>query len=144
MKDLKSEFQDLTALYRKLEEEISRILPNDESKAPQDTVRAVVQNSSCFLRIAEIGARVELASDSWEKSRLQLDEKTRVETQQLADQTRYQASRLLQLCCLRADKIRLEHSRLGKCLIEIGKGAQYLRVLKPPQNNYPKFIDSMQ
>jgi len=144
MKDLKSELLDLIALYRILEEEVSRIVQIDDSKDPQATVRAIVQNASCFARIAEMSARVERVSDGWKECRLHLDEKARAETQQLADATRDQALRLRELVSLQAEKIRLAHNRLGKSLTEIGKGAQYLKVLKPPKNNYPKFIDSMQ
>jgi ABC-type phosphate transport system auxiliary subunit len=143
MNDLKLEFLDLIALYRELEEEVSGIAAVDELADPQAPVRAVVEHAGCFARIEELSSRVERISDSWKNRRLQIDEKTQAETQQLADAARYRAARLQELCGQQAEKIRSAHSRLERNLAEIGRGAQYLKVLRPPKNNYPKFIDSL-
>lgn len=143
MSDPKLEFLNLIALYRELEEEVAGIAAVDESADPQAPVRAVLQHAVCFARIAELSSRVERISENWKNCRALLDEKTRGETEQLADAARCRAERLLQLCNLQSEKIRRTYNRLEKNLAEIGKGAQYLKVLRPPQSNYPKFIDSL-
>ncbi len=143
MHDIKSQFLDLIALYQELENDVSRIMRIDDSGDPQALVQSVLQNENCLARIAQMSSRVDQVSDGWKKCRVHLDGKTREETQQLANAARSQAARLQELFGFHAERICALRSRLEKDLAEIGKGAQYLKVLKPAKNNYPKFIDSL-
>jgi hypothetical protein len=142
MKNLISEFREVLSLYLQLGEDLSKILSIDDSKDPGVFVKAILQNRSSLEQIEQMNSRVMQLSDAWQKCRDQLDPETRKKVSALAEASRAQAKRLQELCSLHAKKLQAARDKLGENLSELGKGTRYLNSIKPPKNNYPKFIDS--
>ena len=143
MKNLISEFQDVFTLYLKLGEDLTKIMSIDDSKDPHAFVKAVLQNRTSLERIAQMNSRVMQLCDAWRNCQAQMDQGTREKIHALADASKSQAKRLQELCGTHARKLQILRDKLGDNLAELGKGARYLNSMKPPKNNYPKFIDSL-
>jgi hypothetical protein len=141
--DLKSEFLDLIALYRNLEEELAQVVQADDARDPQVLVQSILLNRECFERINRMGAQVAQLSDRWKKNRPDLDSATRDETCQLIEAAKSHAARMHEMCTIHSEKLKIIRAQLEDNLAVTGKGSQYLKSLKPAKNNYPKFIDSM-
>jgi hypothetical protein len=142
MKNLVSEFQEVFSLYLKLGEDLTKIMSIDDSKDPGAFVKAILQNRNSLEQIAQMNSRVMQLSDTWQKCRSQFDPATREKIRVLVDASRAQAKQLQELCGLHAKKLQVVRDRLGENLAELGKNGRYLNSIKPPKNNYPKFIDS--
>ncbi len=142
MNALTSELQGIFQLYLKLREELSKALDVGDSKDPQVLVESILRNSECLLRIEQLTPRVLRLSEEWGTDRANLDPQAQDEIRSLAAAAKTEAIRLKELCSVHAQKLRIALDKLGKDLMEIEKGSQYLKSVKPIRNNYPKFIDS--
>jgi hypothetical protein len=143
MTDLVSEFKVIAATYDEIEEELARALEADHLQNSKSLIQSVLTNRDSLSRIGQMNSRVILVSNEWKNSRASRDSQLWDEMNRLADNALKQAVRLNQLCSLTAKKLESARDKLGTELSEIGKGAQYLKSVKPAKNNYPKFIDSM-
>ena len=143
MKNLVSEFQDVFALYLKLGEDLTKVMSVDESKDPSAFVKAILRNRNSLERIAQMNSRVMQLSDAWEKCREQMDPINREKARALVEAAKSQAKRLQELCSIHAQKLQVVRDRAGRNLAELGKCSRYLKSMRPPKSNYPKFIDSL-
>jgi hypothetical protein len=142
MKNIVSEFQEVLALYLKLGEDLTKIMSIDDSKDPGAFIKAILQNRNSLEQIAQMNSRVLQLSTAWKKCSIHLDPQVREKVRSLAEASRVQAEHLQELCSLHAKKLQTVRDKLGENLAELGKGTRYLNSIKPPKNNYPKFIDS--
>ena len=143
MSTLTAELKDVFELYLKLGEKFTKIVDAGDSKDPQALAQSILQNREYLSRIEAMNSRVLRLSEDWENCRANLDPESRDRIRTLAEAARAQAIRLQELCSIQAQKLQAARDKLGKNLEEIGKGAQYLKSVKPIKNNYPKFIDSL-
>jgi hypothetical protein len=143
MKNLVSEFQDVFALYLKLGEDLTKIMSIDDSKDRNAFVKAVLQNRDSLERITQMNSRIMQLSEAWDKCRENMPPEAREKVRASVEAAKAQAKRLQELCSIHARKLQALRDKLGDNLAELGKGAQYLKSIKPPKNNYPKFIDSL-
>jgi hypothetical protein len=137
-----SEFQDVFQGYLTLADDLTKIMDVDDSQDPHILVQSILQNCDCLNRIDQMNLRVLKLTDDWEKHCADSDQCSREEASKLIEAAKAQAVRLQILCTIKSQKLQSLRDVLGKNLEELGKGAQYLKSLKPAKNNYPKFIDS--
>ncbi len=143
MKDFAREFQAISQIYEQVREELIRMLSAIDANNPRALVKSILQNRACLAKIDQMDSKVHQLSDEWKKHRLTLDLKSRTGIDGIVDAAHGQAIRLHQFCDIQARKVQAGRDRLEKDLAELGKGARYLKSIKPVKSNYPKFIDSM-
>jgi hypothetical protein len=143
MTNFVSEFKAMAATYSEIGEELASALEVDDSQNSKSLIQSILANRDSLSRIGQMNSRVILVSDEWKKSRATIDSKSWDEINRLAENALRQAVRLNHLCSLTAKKLESAREKLGTALSEIGKGAQYLKSVKPAKSNYPKFIDSL-
>ena len=143
MKNLASEFRAVSYIYLHLEQELAKMIGSAVPQDPPALVRSTLQSHDCLDRIGQIHLRVLELSAKWKKCRSNLDPESREEIGRLAEAVRAQAIRLSELCGAQSKRLEQVREELGKDLAELGKGARYLKSIKPAKNNYPKFIDSL-
>jgi hypothetical protein len=136
-----SEFQDVFQGYLALADDLTKIMDVDDSQDPNILVQSTLQNGDCLNQIVQMNSRVLKLTDDWEKHCANSPH-SREEVSKLMEAAKAQAVRLQTLCTIKSQKLQSLRDALGKNLEELGKGAQYLKILKPAKNNYPKFIDS--
>jgi GTP-binding protein EngB required for normal cell division len=142
MTTLVAQFQDVLKLYLSFCEDLTKIMDVGDSKDPRALAESILQNRDCLDRIAQMNLRILRLSDDWDKCRKNLDSKSLDDVRNFAQAAKAQAVRLKELCSTHAQKLQTARDKLATDLAEIGKGAQYLKSIKPIKNNYPKFIDS--
>jgi hypothetical protein len=143
MNALTAEFQDVFKLYLSLSQDLARILDESNSQNPQQMIESILRNRDSLAGIEQMNSRVMQLSDTCNKCRADLDIKSQEEIKNLAQAAKAQAIRLKELCGIHAQKIQATRDSLGRKMVEIGKGSQFLKSIKPIKNNYPKFIDSL-
>lgn len=143
MKNLAREFQAISQAYEQVQQELVQILSAINAENPRALIKSILQNRACLAKIEQMDSRVHQLSDEWKKYRLTLDLKSRGEIDGLVEAAREQAIRLHQFCDIQVRKVQAGRDRLQTHLVELGKGAKYLKSIKPIKSNYPKFIDSM-
>ncbi len=139
---LAAEFRELFKLYVKLGEELTKIMNMGDSENPKALAETILKNRDCLIRIEQMNSRVLHLSDEWKRHRGKLAPDSEKEVRALAKAARIQAARLHEMVSIHMQKIQNVRDRLEKELAELSKGAQYLKSVKPPKHNYPKFIDS--
>jgi hypothetical protein len=137
-----AEFQEVFHGYLRLADDLAKIMDVDDPQNPQILVQSILKNCSCLNRIVQMNTRVIRLSEEWEKQSNQSDPQSRNEVSKLIEAAKAQAVRLQTLCSISSEKLENLRDDLGKSLEELGKGAQYLKSIKPVKNNYPKFIDN--
>jgi hypothetical protein len=142
MTDFAAEFRDVFSRYEALGRELAKIVNSDNSPDAHSLVQSILQNQDCLTRIIRMSADVTRLSDAWLLRRSSLETGTRAEAESYAEAARAQAVKLQEMCRLHAQKLQTIREGLRSGLEEISKGARYAKGLKPPQNNFPKFIDS--
>jgi hypothetical protein len=143
MNALAAEYQEVFQLYLKLGRELAKILEVDYAKHPNAYVESILENREHLTRIEQMNAQVMRLSEDWEKHRMDMDPEGQNGVREIAGAAKEQAVRLKELCSIHAQRLQTVRDKLGKELAEIGKGAEYLKSVKPIRNNYPKFIDSL-
>ncbi len=143
MKDFAGEFGAVSQDYHQLGEELSGALKANQAGGLRTLAGTILQSRDCLARIEQMNSRVLLLSQEWKEQRPHLDTKSRRQVDSLVQAAREQAIRLHELCRSQAEKLKLVKEQLERDLVETGKGARYLKSVKPVKNNYPKFIDSM-
>jgi hypothetical protein len=142
MRNFVGEFGALSQAYHQLTEELSGTW-NENSGDSQNLAGSILQSRGCLARIEQMNSRVLQLSQEWKKQRPNLDSKSRQQVDGLVDLARKQAIRLHDLCSSQTQKLNSAKEKLERDLAELGKGALYLKSVKPIKNNYPKFVDSM-
>jgi hypothetical protein len=143
MNALAAEYQDVFKLYLRLSQDLAGIMDENNSQNPQQLIESILRNCDSLTRIEQMNSRIMQLSDACDKCRADLDLKSQEEIRNLAQAAKAQAIRLKELCGIHAQKIQATRDRLDKRMVEIGKGSQFLKSIKPIKNNYPKFIDSL-
>lgn len=142
MHTLAAEFQEVLQQYRKLTEVLNGIFGIDESQDPQALVQSVLKNKDCLMQIPKMDARVLELSEILKRCRKELDPADCEKIRGYSNDINSQAQYIQELCRVQEQRVRSRRDQLAKELKEIGNSARYFKVLKPAQNNFPKFIDS--
>lgn len=143
MKSFECELQDLSALYRKLQETLA---VSDEPGPREGTtalIQRVLQNRELLSCIEEMDSRIRQLVAEWEKSRDRLDPASRSSIRQTAETLRIEAMNLNRMVDECTQQIESSRVYLKQKLAEIQKGERFLESVKPIRINYPKFIDSL-
>lgn len=143
MKNFASELQVISQLYQQVREEFVQRVSEIDANDLRALVKSILRNRACLAKIEQMNSRVCQVSDEWKKCRSNLDPKSRLEIDGLVEAARGQAVQLYQFCDMQARKVQAVRDGLERNLAELGKGARYLKSIKPIKSNYPKFIDSM-
>jgi len=139
---LSAEFQDILKVYVKLVEDLSLIIDVDDPNDPQALVKTILDNQDCLTQIQQINARLVNLKSIWEQNKDDFDIEACVEIRGFIDGAKAHVLKLQEICDAQTQKVYARREQLSEELKEIGKGSRYLHLLKPAQENYPKFIDS--
>ncbi len=142
MRDIVSRLKDVYLLYASLGEELARVLDVDGSKDCRALIESILQHRDCLARLKELNSSVLSLSSELAQARSKMNAESKDEIQPLAEAVRSQVIRLNELCGIHAERLKIARDKLERDLAELGRGARYLQSVKPPRNNYPKFIDS--
>jgi hypothetical protein len=142
MNMLAAEFQEIIQIYKRLSQDLSRILCVPESQNCQTLIQSILGNKQCLSEIEKMNSRITPLSKKWINCRANLDPKSREEISKLVEIVKKEAMKLSLLCSANIEKIAKAKEEMRAGIKEIDKGTQFLRSMKPIKNNYPKFIDS--
>ncbi|MDR1726778.1 MAG: hypothetical protein LBT74_02415 [Acidobacteriota bacterium] len=140
--ELAAEFEDVLKGYVRVAADFSRIVQVDDDGDPQALIQSILDNRGCLEEIQQINQRMVRLYDAWERSRADADAADRREIGGIVEAVRAQAQELEKICVIKAQKVEARRNQLAQELQDVGKGSRYLKLLKPAQQNYPKFIDS--
>ena len=143
MKLFVSELRYLSELYQRFKTEILDSGQRISKEGRSSLAESILKNGELLARIEQMTARTAQLAQEWEKFRLILDPQSKAETQALATSVKSQAVQLEQLCKGLVRQLEARRSGLEQELEEIRKGTRYLSSVKPPNTNYPKFVDSV-
>jgi hypothetical protein len=142
MHTLAAEFQEVLCQYLKLTEAIKQIVAIDESQDSQALVRSIIDNQDYLMKIQQMDARVLELSERLKRSQKELNATDYAKIKGVSNAVTVQALHIREQCRLLEQRVQSRRDQLAKELQEINKGSRYLKVLKPTQTNFPKFIDS--
>jgi hypothetical protein len=142
MHPLAAKFQEALHQYLKLTEVLNRIFSVDESLDKQALVRSILENQDSFMQIREMDARILELSEILVRCREELDPVDYETIKGISNAANSQALHIRELCLRHEQRVQSRRDQLAKELTDIRNSAQYLKVLKPAKNNFPKFIDS--
>ena len=142
MNELAAEFEDVLQSYVKIASEFSRIIQVDDSEDPQVLIQSILDNRDCLTEIQQINKRMVSLYGVWEQNQHGLSESDSEKICNIIETVREQAHQLEKICGLKAQRVETRRSLLAQELQNIGKGSRYLKMIRPIQQNFPKFIDS--
>ncbi len=142
MENFETEFKSISRNYREVAAMLVHLTETDAEQS-SNLAKSILDNQDCLDRIDKMHAQVIQISSRWKKDRAKTDAKRWEEIDRLADDALQQAVRLNQLCAITVDKLQSAKDQCSAELIEIGKGARFVKSAIPSRNNFPKFIDSM-
>ena len=142
MNELADEFENVFQSYARIASEFSRIVQVDDSEDSQALIQSILDNRNCLTEIQLINKRMVSLYSIWEQSRYELGESDSEKIRNIIEAVRKQAQQLEKICDLKAQQVETQRNRLAQELQNIGKGSRYLKMIKPIQQNFPKFIDS--
>ncbi len=143
MKLFVSELQYLSELYQRLKAEMLGPSHQGNGTGSAALVNSILRNQELLSRIEQMTVRTSQLAQEWEKFRQILDPKSKAEIQALAASVMSQAIQMEQLCKGLMRQVEEARSRLEDQLAELRKGCSYLNCVRPPETNYPKFVDSV-
>ena len=145
MNKLSEEFRDVLGLYVKLTADLTRIADVGKSEDdPQALIQSILDNRSCLTEIQQLNKRLMQLYGAWKDkanpglSGMSVDD----EVGGVVDDVRRQMQELEKLCGFGVREVEDRRKHLADELATVGKGFRYLELLKPAQENFPKFIDS--
>ena len=143
MYNLIDEFRDVLGLYVKLTADLARIADVGKSEEdPQALIQSILDNRSCLTEIQQLNKRLVRLYGAWKDKGANAGLSNDEEISFVVDDVRKQMQELEKLCGFGIRKVEDRRKHLSGELATVGKGARYLKMLKPVQENYPKFIDS--
>lgn len=143
MNKFTEEFRDLLSIYVRLTSDLTRITDADKSEDdPQAFIQSILDNCSCLTEIQQINKRLTTLYGAWKDKESDFSADVGDEVRSAVDDVRNQMKLLEDLCKLGSQKAEARRKQLDNELKNVGKGTSYLKLLKPVQENYPKFIDS--
>ena len=143
MNELAEEFRDVLNLYVKLTADLSRIADVGKfEEDPQALIQSILDNRSCLTEIQQLNKRLEQLYGAWKDKEANFGLSAGDEIRGVVDDVEEQMRQLEKLCNLGTQKVEERRKQLTDELANVGKGSRYLKMLKPIQENHPKFIDS--
>jgi len=143
MAELAEEFRDIFNLYVKLTADLTRIADIGKSEEdPQALIQSILDNRSCLTEIQRLNKRLSQLYGAWKDKENTFSLSVGDEVRGVVDDVREQMRQLEKLCGLGTRKVEERRKQLADELANVGKGSRYLKMLKPVQENHPKFIDS--
>ncbi|HSW39681.1 MAG TPA: hypothetical protein VLL97_09345 [Acidobacteriota bacterium] len=144
MNDLLSHCRKVLDLYDALEIECSRIFGGAGSGSDDSAVDSVLNNRSRInSMVEEVNMEVMSLAGKLLEFRDRPDPKTGSMIRECAKEAAARAAGLQGMCAVQAEKVAAIRAELREKLDGIDNGSRLLKTLKPPRNNYPKFIDAM-
>jgi hypothetical protein len=143
MNKFAEEFKDVLGLYARLTADLTRIA--DAGKAeedPQAFVQSILDNRSCLTEIEQLNRRLNQLYGDWKNKEANFNGDIGDEIRGVIDDVRAQMRQLEEMCGFGVQKIGAWRKHLSDELATVGKGSRYLQMIKPVQENFPKFIDS--
>jgi len=143
MNNLAEEFRDVLNLYVRLTADLTRIADAGRSEEdPQALIQSILDNRSCLTEIQQLNKRLAQLYGAWKDKEANSSLSAGDEIYGVVDDVREQMEQLEKLCGLNVQKVEERRKQLTDELTNIGKGSRYIKMLKPVQENHPKFIDS--
>jgi len=143
MNKLTEEFRDVLDLYVKLTADLARIADISRSEEdPQAFIQSILDNRSCLTEIQHLNKRLTQLYGAWKDKEANFSLSVGDEIRGVVGDVEEQMRQLEKLCGLGVQKIEERRKQLTDELANVGKGSRYLKMLKPVQENHPKFIDS--
>jgi len=143
MNELAEEFRDVLNLYVKLTADLSRIADVGKfEEDPQALIQSILDNRSCLTEIQQLNKRLAQLYGAWKDKEANFGLSAGDEIRGVVDDVEEQMRQLEKLCNLGTQKVEERRKQLTDELANVGKGSRYLKMLKPVQENHPKFIDS--
>jgi len=137
------EFRDVLSLYVKLTADLARIADVGKSEEdPQALIQSILDNRSCLTEIQRLNKRLTQLYGVWKDKEKSFSLSAGDEVRGVVDDVREQMRQLEKLCSFGTHKVEERRKQLTDELANVGKGSRYLKMLKPVQENHPKFIDS--
>ena len=137
------EFKDILNLYVKLTADLTRIADISKSEDdPQALIQSILDNRSCLMEIQQLNKRLMLLYEAWKNNGVSDCLSDDDEIGGIIDDVRKRLQELEKLCGVGVQKVEDRRKHLAGELATVGKGARYLKMINPVQENYPKFIDS--
>lgn len=142
MSELTTEFEDVLRSYVRIASDFSRIVQVDDSEDPQALIQSILDNRERLDEIQQVNKRMLRLYGDWRQKRTGFGESDGEEISKIVEAVREQARQLEKVCGLEVRKVEARRNQLAQELQDIGKGSRYLKLLRPVQQNFPKFIDS--
>ena len=143
MNTLAEEFRDVLSLYVRLTADLTRIADVDRfEEDPQALIQSILDNRSCLTEIQQLNERLTRLYGAWKDKDAGSVSSIGDEISGVVDDVQEQMRQLEKLCGIGVRKIEERRKQLTDELANVEKGSRYLKLLKPVQENYPKFIDS--
>ena len=143
MNKLAEEFRDVLNLYVKLTADFARIADVGKfGEDPQALIQSILDNQSCLTEIQQLNKRLTKLYGAWKDKKADLNPSAGDEIQSVVDNVGEQMRQLEKLCDLGTQKVEERRKQLTGELANVGKSSRYLKMIKPVQENHPKFIDS--
>jgi hypothetical protein len=143
MDKLAEEFRDVLGLYVRFTADLARIADAGNSEeAPQALIQSILDNRSCLTEIQQLNKRLERLYGVWKDKEANFSLPAGDEIRGVVNDVRAQMQQLEKLCSLGIQKIEARRKQLSDELANVGKGSRYLKMIRPVQENHPKFIDS--
>jgi hypothetical protein len=143
MVSLTEEFRDLHNRYVKLAADLARIADTGKSGEDQQAfIQSILDNQSCLTGILELNDRLSHLYGAWKDKEKNISLSENNEIRAISGDIEKQMRDVGKLCELGVRKVEEWRKQLSDELTTVGKGSSYLKLLKPVQENHPKFIDS--
>ncbi len=134
------ELQYIDGLYQALQHELS---PGTTEAEEASLVETVLRNKDLLCRIGQLNERVARTTAAWKDFRERADAPMRAQVESLIRTVRAHAADLQRTCAQHGHRLESRLDRLGHERGRLRTGFRYLDSVKPPRNNYPKFVDSL-
>ena len=145
MNKLAEEFREVLNLYVKLTGDLARIADAGRSEGnPQALIQSILDNQSCLTEIQQLNTRLTQLYDVWKNKETSGSSAANEmdEIRGIVNDVQAQMRQLEKLCDRGVQKIEDRRKEISDELATVGKGSRYLKMIKPVQENHPKFIDS--
>lgn len=143
MNKLADEFRDVLNIYVRLTTDLTRIADAGKfEEDPQALIQSILDNRSCLTEIQQLNTRLTQLYGVWKNKGKGLGLSDGGEIRGIVEDVEAQMRQLEKLCGLGTQKVEERRKQLADELATVGKGSRFLKMIKPIQENHPKFIDS--
>jgi len=143
MENLAEEFQEALDLYVKLTDDLARIADAGNSGEDQQAfIQSILDNQSCLTEIQQLNMRLTKLYVVWKSKEKNDGDSADDEIHSIVEDVHKRMRQLEKLCDVGIQKAEEWRKQISDELANVGKESEYLKSLKPVQENHPKFIDS--